>query len=340
MPRAWNITVDALPVAEQVRRDGGQPGEETEGARGGERQAEEDVCGSGIGQPDTEGCHRKKTIEPEVKKELAIGIAEEYEVSITRACGLVDIHRSYFYYKSKRDDSEVESAIREAAVFGDGFRKIYLRLRRAGHKWNHKKVYRVYKSMRYNKRSRLKKRLPARIKRPLSQPDSPNTTWSVDFVSDSLECGRKFRVLNIIDDFDRTAVAQEIAMSMPAARLIRTLEKVIWTEGKPSSIRCDNGPEFISGIFQEWCKANDIGLLYTQPGHPTQNSYIERFNGSYRRAVLDAYIFRTLDDVRKITDEWKNDYNENRPHDSLGDMSPREYKLNYLKTLHNFANPI
>lgn len=271
---------------------------------------------------------------------MATGIAEEYEVSITRACGLVDIHRSYLYYKSKRDDSKVESAIREAAVFGDGFHKIYIRLRRAGYTWNHKKVYRVYKTMRYNKRSRLKKRLPARVKRPLSQPDSPNTTWSLDFVSDSLECGRKFRVLNIIDDFDRTAVAQEIAISIPAARLIRTLEKVIWTEGKPISIRCDNGPEFISGIFQEWCKANDINLLYTQPGHPTQNSYIERFNGSYRRAVLDAYIFRTLDDVRKITDEWKNDYNENRPHDSLGDMSPREYKLNYLEKLHNFASPI
>ncbi|MCR4813143.1 MAG: IS3 family transposase [Bacteroidales bacterium] len=275
-----------------------------------------------------------------MKKELATGIAEEYEVSITRACGLVDIHRSYFYYKSKRDDSKVESAIREAAVFGDGFRKIYIRLRRAGYTWNHKKVYRVYKTMQYNKRSRLKKRLPARVKRPLSQPDSPNTTWSLDFVSDSLECGRKFRVLNIIDDFDRSAVAQEIAISIPAARLIRTLEKVVWTTGKPSSIRCDNGPEFISGIFQEWCKANDINLLYTQPGHPTQNSYIERFNGSYRRAVLDAYIFRTLDDVRKIIEEWKNEYNENRPNDSLGDMSPREYKLNYLENLHNFANPI
>ena len=159
-------------------------------------------------------------------------------------------------------------------------------------------------------------------------------------MSDSLECGRKFRVLNILDNFDRSAIAQEVAISIPAARLIRILERVIWTMGKPKNIRCDNGPEFIAGIFQEWCKANDINLMYIQPGHPTQNSYIERFNGSYRRAVLDAYLFRTLDDVRKITGEWNRDYNENRPHDSLGDMSPREYKLNYIENLCTFASPI
>jgi len=266
-------------------------------------------------------------------------IVEEYEVSITRACRLMKVHRSYFYYQSRMDDSDVESAIREFAVFDEGFHKIYQRLRNAGHTWNHKKVYRIYKSMRYNKRRRLKKRLPARVKTPLIQPESPNTTWSIDFVSDSLECGRKFRVLNIIDDFNRSSVAQEVAISIPAARLIRTLEKVIWTVGKPQNIRCDNGPEFIAGIFQEWCKANDINLLYTQPGCPTQNSFIERFNGSYRRAVLDAYLFRTLDDVRNITEIWKNDYNENRPHDSLGDMSPREYELHYLEKSTTFASP-
>lgn len=201
---------------------------------------------------------------------------EEHEVSITRACGLMEIHRSYFYYKSRRNDSEVEKAIREASVFEEAFHKIFLRLRRAGFAWNHKKVYRVYKLMHYNKRSRLRKRLPARVKNPFEQPESPNTTWSMDFVSDSLECGRKFRVLNIIDDFN---------------------------------------------------------LMYTQPGHPTQNSYIERFNGSYRRAVLDAYLFKTLEEVRRITNEWKQDYNENRPHDSLGDMSPSEYKLFFFNAI-------
>lgn len=218
-------------------------------------------------------------------------------MSIARACKLMNIHRSYFYYESTKDDSEIEEAIREAAKHGEGFWKIFEILRLRGKTWNHKKVYRVYKVMHYEKRSKLKRRLPARTKNPLGQPLEPNTTWSIDFVSDVLECGRKFRVLNVIDDSDRMAVAQEVSMSFPAQRVIKVLEKVIWLNGKPRNIRCDNGPEFIAKEFQEWCAGNDIRLLFTQPGCPTQNSYIERFNGSYRRAVLDAYIFRTLSEV-------------------------------------------
>ena len=184
----------------------------------------------------------EKTLEPEVKKELADEILKEYNVSISRACKLMDIHRSYFYYTEKKDDSEVEQAIREAGEFGDGFWKIFQRLRRDGKTWNHKKVYRVYKQMHYEKRSKPKKRLPARVKSPLVIPSEPNTTWSIDFVSDRLQSGRTFRVLNIIDDCDRVAVGQEISMSMPAERVIKLLEKVIWLNGKPKNIRCDNGP--------------------------------------------------------------------------------------------------
>ena len=142
----------------------------------------------------------------------------------------------------------------------------------------------------FNKRKPLRKRLPARVKNPLVTPDQENVTWSMDFVSDVLR--------------DRVAVAQKIAHSIPATRLIRFMEEIIWEKGKPTNIRCDNGPEFISHEFQDWCDGNGIKILYTQPGCPTQNSYIERFNGSYRRAVLDAYIFRTLDDVREITEKW------------------------------------
>lgn len=238
----------------------------------------------------------------------------------------MEIHRSYYYYQEKRDDTEVEEAIRLAAGHGDGFWKIFNCLRREGKPWNHKKVYRVYKSMHYEKRVRLKKRLPARVKNPLEQPPTPNETWSIDFVSDVLECGRKFRVLNVIDDSDRVAIGQAVAMSMPAKRVIRILEEMIWNEGKPKNIRCDNGPEFISKDFQNWCNANEINILYIQPGCPTQNSYIERFNGSYRRAVLDMYIFRNLADVKEKTGEWRKYYNEQRPHEALENKTPVEYK--------------
>lgn len=240
----------------------------------------------------------------------------------------MEIHRSYYYYESTKDDSEVEEAIRKASEHGDGFWKIFKLLRREGYEWNHKKVYRVYKNMHFDKRKRLKRRLPARVKNPLEQPSEPFITWSIDFVSDVLECGRKVRVLNVIDDSDRFAVAQEVSMSMPAKRVIQLLEKAIWLNGKPLNIRCDNGPEFISKDFQEWCAGNDINILYTQPGCPTQNSYIERFNGSYRRSVLDAYIFRTIDDVRQKTEEWREYYNFKRPHEALGDVPPGEYRKN------------
>ena len=180
--------------------------------------------------------------------------------------------------------------------------------------------------MHYEKRVRLKKRLPARVKNPLEQPASSNETWSIDFVGDVLECGRKFRVLNVIDDRDRVSIGQGAAMSMPAKRVIRLLEEMIWHEGKPKNIRCDNGPELISHDFQNWCKANEIDILYTQPGCPTQNSYIERFNGSYRRAVLDMYIFRNLSDVKSKTEEWRHYYNEDRSHEALDNRTPAEFR--------------
>ena len=269
-----------------------------------------------------------KTLAPEARKEIAGEIAAEFHVSITRACNLMEIHKSYFYYESTKDDSEIETAIRQKAEDGyDGFWKIYHRLRNEGHEWNYKRVYLVYKAIRFNKRVPLRKRLPARVKNPLLTPERENVTWSMDFVTDVLQSNRKFRVLNIIDDCDRVAVAQKIAPSMPAKRVIRFLEEIIWEKGKPNNIRCDNGPEFISNEFRDWCRRNGINIMFTQPGCPTQNSYIERFNGSYRRAVLDAYIFRTLDEVREITDRWMDHYNNERPHDSLNNLAPMQYRL-------------
>lgn len=251
---------------------------------------------------------------------------EEHDISITRACALMGIHKSYFYYEPAKDDQEVMDAILSVAEFGDGFKKIYERIRAMGKTWNHKRVHRVYVSMRMNKRARLKKRLPARVKTPLLTPENPNVTWSMDFVTDVLQSHRKFRVLNVIDDFNREVMGQKVATSIPGERLIRMLEEIIWEHGKPNNIRSDNGPEFTSKVFQEWCKANGINQIFIQPGAPTQNSYIERFNGSYRRGVLDAYIFRTLDEVRTITEEWMEDYNNKRPHESLGNMPPAKYR--------------
>lgn len=257
----------------------------------------------------------------------------EENISIARACKIMDIYRSFFYYQSRKDDSEVEHAIRTYARDGEGFDKLLQRLQKDGYEWSRNKVRRVYMKLHFNKRVRLKKRVPAREKRPLVQTEGPNQMWSMDFVSDVCESGRKFRVLNIIDDFNREAVAQEPATSIPAEKLVRFVELAISEYGKPRKIRTDNGPEFISKVFEEWCKGNGIEHMFTQPGKPMQNGYIERFNGSYRRGVLDVYIFRNIAQVREITEEWRTDYNENRPHDALDGMSPVEYRKKYERQI-------
>jgi putative transposase len=210
-----------------------------------------------------------------------------------------------------------------------GFWQSFYRLRNKGFSWNHKKVYRVYTDMKLNIRRRAKRRLPARIKEALWQPEGPNEVWSIDFMSDALTDGRKFRLLSVMDDFNRESLAIEIDTSLPSLRVIRVLERIIEQRGKPAGIRSDNGPEFISHKLQQWCESRSIRLMYIQPGKPTQNAFIERQNGSLRRGLLNAYLFYSLSEVRMMAAEWQTDYNTERPHKSLGYLSPVNYAEQY-----------
>jgi putative transposase len=181
--------------------------------------------------------------------------------------------------------------------------------------------------MKLNIRRRAKKRLPARVKQPLNVPTASNEVWSIDFMSDSLTDGRRIRLFNVLDDFNRESLAIEVDTSLPSLRVIRVLEKLIEQRGCPAIIRCDNGPEFISHKLQEWCddESRRITLQFIQPGRPMQNAYIERKNGSIRRELLNAYMFNSLAEVRILSEEWREDYNTERPHKSLGYLSPLNY---------------
>ena len=181
--------------------------------------------------------------------------------------------------------------------------------------------------MNLNIRRRSKKRLPARIKQALVIPDSPNQIWSIDFMSDNLTDGRKYRLLNVLDDFNRESLCIEADTSLPSLRVIRVLKNLIAQRGKPDNIRVDNGPEFISHKLCQWCELNKITLQFIQPGKPTQNAFIERKNGSIRRELLNAYLFYSLSQVREMCQQWRRDYNHERPHKSLGYLSP----VNYLQ---------
>lgn len=207
-----------------------------------------------------------------------------------------------------------------------GFWQCYHRLRRMSFLWNHKRVYNVYTNMGLNIRRRMKKRLPARVKQMLFQPETINQVWSIDFMSDSLRDGRKIRLLNVLDDFNGEVLWMEADTSLPTLRVIRVLEALKEMRGLPRLIRLDNGPEFISHQLDLWCKEHDITLLFIQPGKPTQNAFIERYNWNIRKEFLNAYIFKSLEEFRVKAEAYKMDYNHYRPHAALNCKTPIEMK--------------
>ena len=258
---------------------------------------------------------------------VALEVVKEYAFSVGRVCRVLHMSKTAYYYKSCRDDSEVMEKLRTYAEkmptrgFGE-YRKL---IRKEGIGWNHKRIKRVYNLMKLNLRRKHKRRLPNRIKTPLIVPEGMNHTGSMDFMHDALENGRKVKVLNLIDDFNREVLAIEIDTSLCGSRVKRVLERVMEWRGKPKFIRTDNGPEFISHELADFCKGLDIEIRYKQPGKPMQNGYVERFNRFYREDVLDAYLFSSLQELRLLTEEWMEFYNEKHPQESLNDMSPREY---------------
>lgn len=237
-----------------------------------------------------------------------------------------------WYYQNKRDDSEVIDKLDLMAekLPTRGFDEYYSRIRNEGIKWNRKRVLRIYRNMGLNIRRKRKKRLPSRIKEPLKSSPSINHTWSMDFMSDALSYGRRIRVLNILDDFNREALAVESAYSFPSEKVVAVMEELCFWRGFPKEIRVDNGPEFLSRVFTSWCNKHSIRIIFIQPGKPVQNAYIERFNRLFREDILDAYIFEDLSDLRKLAAEWMEDYNKYHPHDALGKISPLDYKRNFV----------
>ncbi|HHU93638.1 MAG TPA: transposase family protein, partial [Alcaligenaceae bacterium] len=173
---------------------------------------------------------------------------------------------------------------------------------------------------------RTKHVLPKRTPQPLAVENKPNHQWALDFMHDTLYCGKRYRTLNVLDEGTRECLAIEVDSSLSTDRVIRTLEQLKAERGLPQQIRLDNGPEFISFKLMDWCEKNEVKIQYIQPGKPQQNAFIERFNGTFRREFLNAYLFESLHQVRDMAWFWRLDYNEERTHESLGHLPPSVYR--------------
>lgn len=193
-----------------------------------------------------------------------------------------------------------------------------------GYRWNHKRVYRIYRELELNLRIKPRKRLVREKPQALAVPEAINQCWSMDFMHDQLSDGRSFRLLNVIDDFNREGLGIEVDFSLPAERTIRALEQIIEWRGKPAMIRCDNGPEYISGAVTAWAEKHHIQLLFIQPGNPQQNAYIERYNRTVRYDWLAHYLFESIEEVQEFATRWLWSYNHERPNMALGGITPQQ----------------
>lgn len=253
-------------------------------------------------------------------------IRREYAFTERRACRLLLVPVSSYRYKPRRNDDGLRERLvalaREKPRFG--YRRLHVLLEREGKQVNHKRVHRVYREAGLALR-RKKRKHCVRTSAPLGIYTEPNQEWALDFVHDVTASGRSIRVLNVIDAYTRESLAMEVDTSFAGLRVTRVLDQIIAERGLPRAIRCDNGPELTSRHFLAWALDRRINLIHIQPGKPTQNGYVESFNGKLREECLRVSWFQNLFEARRIIANWRRDYNERRPHSSLNYLTPAEF---------------
>lgn len=258
---------------------------------------------------------------------MARNIVSQRRLNIRQACEVFSVSMCCYRYERKlsRDNARIADLLlgltQSQRNWGFGLCFLYLRNVK-GYAWNRKRVYRIYRELELNLRIKPRKRLKREKPEPLAVPEAMNQVWSMDFMHDQLQNGRCIRLLNVIDDFNREGLGIEIDFSLPAERVVRTLEQIIEWRGSPREIRCDNGPEYISARLQNWAKRKGIRLTYIQPGKPQQNGYVERYNRTVRYDWLNQYAFENLEEIRHFATRWLWSYNNERPNMGIGGITP------------------
>jgi putative transposase len=273
-------------------------------------------------------------VTPAARRNIVIHLREVFQFSERRACVIVGLCRSSCRYQAKpNNDAEIRSRLRELAEqrrkFGSP--RLHTLLLREGRVINHKRTERLYKEEGLSLRLKKRKKRISHLRVVMDRPERINQHWSMDFVSDSLYNGRRFRVFTIVDDFSRECPALEVDHSLPGQRVTRVLDRIAMTRGLPEVITLDNGPEFISKALDLWAYENSGKLRFIQPGKPVQNAFIESFNGKFRDECLNDNVFVSLHSAQKIIEIWRQDYNLERPHSSLNDLTPNEFARTFEK---------
>lgn len=267
-------------------------------------------------------------VTPSQQRECIDYVIKKHGVGAARACKLFNYNRSNLYYQKKMPvkDLRVKELIENHLGMGNcGRVKIIASVRKSHPEVSASKIRRVYEQYGFSLYKRLKKRRLKNPPNPIKVPFTANQEWAIDFMSDALIDGRRFRTLNIIDQFNRKCLGIYVRNSIPARQVINQLKLIIETNGKPKSIRTDNGPEFTSKAFQTWLVNEKIKWSAIEKGKPQQNGIVERFNRTYREDILDASLFFSLEQAQKLTNEWINYYNKKRPHQALKNKTPEEY---------------
>jgi len=268
-------------------------------------------------------------VSPQARREAVGLLTAERALGVTRACGLVGISRSLYRYCSRRSPAaELGSRIAELAALKRryGYRRIHVLLRREGWSVNHKRTYRLYREQGLMVRRRKRKRIGLVERLVRTAPQAPNESWSMDYVADALIDGRKLRALTIVDDFTRECLAIEVDTSLPGSRVVAVLERLRDLRGLPKSITVDHGPEFEGRILDAWAYKNGVDLAFIRPGKPVDNCYIESFNGRFRDECLNEHWFITMTHARSTIEAWRIEYNTERTHSSLDDLTPEEFR--------------
>jgi putative transposase len=267
-------------------------------------------------------------VSPQAKREAVTVLMTERDFGVTRACGLLQISRALYRYQSRRGPcAALRERIAEIAALKRryGYRRIHVLLRREGWRVNRKLTYRLYREAGLAVRRRKRKRIGPFERKPLPKPTAANRSWSMDFVSDGLADGRRIRCLAIVDDCTRECVALEVDTSITGTRVKAVLQRLADTRGLPRSITVDHGPEFEGQVLDAWAYSTHVHLSFIRPGKPNENAYIESFNGKFRDECLNEHWFITMAQARRSIENWRIEYNTERPHSSLGDLTPEEF---------------